>query len=365
MRIVILGAPGSGKGTQARLLVTKYKVPQISTGDLLRASVEANTALGKQAKPFMDAGQLVPDEIVLGLIKERLKEADAKKGFILDGFPRNIPQAEALDVVLKGLKQSLQGVIHIEVDYDTLIQRLTGRRTCVSCGQLYNVYTTPPRMDDRCDKCGGKLRHRADDNEETIGNRLRVYEVQTEPLIEYYRNQGKLRVVHGVGDVTHVFRSMSKVTEQMLKDYENARARAAAEAQKNMATMADLEKKVMEKVRQAVAKAKGKGAATQKAKAKTTDKKKSTSKKATASKKKVTSRKSVKKMAKKTAKKKSASKKAANKKNVARKVAKKNAVTGKKAAKKKSAIKKKTSAHKSSKKKTGKKAARKKTTKRR
>ena len=196
-----MGAPGSGKGTQAKKLTEKYHVPQISTGDLLRAAVKAGTLLGLQAKAAMDAGRLVSDEIVLGMIKERLAQHDAQKGFILDGFPRNLAQAEALDALLDKLKQPLQAALLIEVDLDTLIQRMTGRRTCESCGQMYNIYTSPSKLDDRCDKCGGNLRHRADDNEETIGNRLRVYEGQTAPLIEYYRNLEMLRTVQGIGEI--------------------------------------------------------------------------------------------------------------------------------------------------------------------
>ena len=181
MRMVLLGAPGSGKGTQAKRLQVEYKIPQISTGDLLRAAVEQGTPLGRQAKAAMDAGQLVSDEVVLGMIRDRLVQPDARRGFILDGFPRNIPQAQALEALLEQIGQPLDLVLLIDVDYDSLIQRMTGRRTCVSCGQMYNVYFAPSKMDDRCDACGGRLHHRADDNEETIGNRLRVYEAQTAP----------------------------------------------------------------------------------------------------------------------------------------------------------------------------------------
>lgn len=215
MRIVLLGAPGSGKGTQAKKLTEKYRVPQISTGDLLRAAVKAGTLLGLQAKAAMDAGRLVSDEIVLGMIKERLSQSDAQKGFILDGFPRNLAQAEALDVLLDKLKQPIQAALLIEVDLDTLIQRMTGRRTCESCGQMYNIYTTPSKLDDRCDKCGGNLRHRADDNEETIGNRLRVYEGQTSPLIDYYRSQGILRTVQGIGDISDIHKAVIKIVTHL------------------------------------------------------------------------------------------------------------------------------------------------------
>jgi len=213
MRIVLLGAPGSGKGTQAKLLVERYKIPQISTGDLLREAVGAGSALGRQAKAAMDAGQLVSDEIVLAIIQERILRQDARKGFILDGFPRNLQQAEALDQLLTGLGRPLNLALLVAVDVDALIQRLVGRRTCLSCGQMYNVFYAPPHIEGRCDECGGKLRHRGDDNEETIGNRLRVYETQTLPVIEHYREQGKLRTVQGVGEIATIFKAVSKVVE--------------------------------------------------------------------------------------------------------------------------------------------------------
>jgi adenylate kinase len=215
MRIVLLGAPGSGKGTQAKLLIDKYQIPQVSTGDLLRAAVEGKTALGQQAKAAMEAGQLVSDDIVLGIIRERLSQSDAGKGFILDGFPRNIPQAEALDVMLDEMGMPIEAAILIDVDLDILMQRLTGRRTCASCGQMFNIFTSPPRMDDRCDKCGGELRHRADDNEETIGNRLRIYEAQTAPLIEFFRRQGKLFTVNGQGEIGDIFSQVNAIVQQV------------------------------------------------------------------------------------------------------------------------------------------------------
>ena len=213
MRIVLLGAPGSGKGTQSQLMVERYGIPQISTGDLLRAEVAKGTPLGLQAKAAMDAGQLVPDELVLAMIRNRLAQPDAHKGFILDGFPRNIPQAEALDRMLGEMGQPLDLALLIDVDFEVLMQRLTGRRTCESCGRVYNVYTNPPKFDERCDECGGVLRQRADDNEETISNRLRVYEAQTAPLIDYYRNQGKLRTVQGVGEIEDIFRAITAILD--------------------------------------------------------------------------------------------------------------------------------------------------------
>ena len=184
MKIILLGAPGCGKGTQGHRLAESYKIPEISTGDLLREAVAAGTTLGKAAKAVMDAGQLVSDDIVLGVIRERLTLGDTGNGFILDGFPRNAAQAEQLDELLDQLGQPIDIALLIEVDVDMILQRLLGRRTCVSCGASYNIFYAPPRMDDSCDECGGRLKRRSDDNEETIGNRLRIYEIQTSPVIE-------------------------------------------------------------------------------------------------------------------------------------------------------------------------------------
>ena len=217
MRIVLLGAPGSGKGTQAKLLTEKYRIPHVSSGDLLRANLAAGTPLGLQAKAAMDAGQLVSDELVLAIIRERLKNPDTRKGFILDGFPRNIPQAQALDTMLRNINQPLDAAVLMEVDFDILMQRLTGRRTCENCGAGYNVYTNPPRLEDQCDRCGGPLHHRADDNEETIGNRLRVYETQTTPLIGYYRDQGRYESVDAVGEVKEILKRMIAVLDPIAK----------------------------------------------------------------------------------------------------------------------------------------------------
>ncbi len=225
MRIVLLGAPGSGKGTQAELLAERYKTPQIATGDLLREAVASGSALGRQAKLAMDAGQLVGDDIVLGIVQERIIRPDARNGFILDGFPRNLAQAEVLDQLLGGLGRPLDLALLLAVDVDALLQRLVGRRTCLSCGQVYNVYYFPPRIDGRCDACGGRLRHRADDNEETIGNRLRIYEMHTLSVIEYYRGQDKLRTVQGVGEISDIFRAVRKIVEDV-----RARARSESRA---------------------------------------------------------------------------------------------------------------------------------------
>jgi adenylate kinase len=204
MRTVLLGAPGSGKGTQGVVLSKKFNIPQISTGDLLRAAVKAGSELGMKAKSAMDAGELVTDDIVIGLIRERLKEEDAQNGYILDGFPRNIPQAQALDAMLEQLAQPLQGVVLLDVAFEELMQRLTGRRTCKDCGAIYNVHLSPPKEEGVCDRCGGELFQREDDNEETIGNRLKVYEDQTAPLVHYYADQNKLHTIAGVGDVNDI-----------------------------------------------------------------------------------------------------------------------------------------------------------------
>lgn len=215
MRIILLGAPGSGKGTQAKMLVEKYSVPQISTGDLLRAAVAEGTPLGLQAKAIMDAGQLVSDEIVLGIIKERLGQDDAKNGFILDGFPRTLVQAEALDNMLNQLSWPIDGAILFDVDYEKIVKRITGRRTCGQCGQMYNIYTSPPKQEGICDKCGGELQQRADDNEETIRKRLEVYEEQTAPLVDYYAGQNKLSKITAEGDIDKIFASLCDVIDAL------------------------------------------------------------------------------------------------------------------------------------------------------
>lgn len=215
MRTVLLGAPGSGKGTQGVVLSKKFNIPQISTGDLLRAAVKAGTELGKQAKSAMDAGALVSDDIVIGLIRERLSEEDALDGYILDGFPRNIAQAEALDSMLEQLGQPLQGVVLLDVPFEELMQRLTGRRTCKDCGAIYNIHLSPPKKEDQCDSCGGELFQRADDNEETIGNRLKVYEEQTAPLVGYYQRQHKLHAIPGTGDIDEITNAVGAVFDNI------------------------------------------------------------------------------------------------------------------------------------------------------
>ena len=212
MRIVLLGAPGSGKGTQSQLLVQAYGIPQISTGDLLREAVSRSTPLGLKAKTAMDAGKLVDDATVLGMIRERLAQPDTRKGFILDGFPRNIAQAEALESLLAELGQPLEAAVLLELDLGILFKRLTGRRICEGCGRVFNIYTSPPGTFPHCDKCGeaSRLIQRPDDKEEVIGKRLEVFEAQTKPLIEYYRARGRLRIVDADADVQTVFESIKR-----------------------------------------------------------------------------------------------------------------------------------------------------------
>jgi len=212
MRIVLLGAPGSGKGTQSQMLVKAYGVPQVSTGDLLREAVAKKTELGLRAKAAMDAGKLVDDATVLGMIRERLAQPDALKGFILDGFPRNIAQAEALEKLLLGLGQPLEAVVLMNLDLGILFKRLTGRRICQDCGRVFNVYTTPPGTLPHCEKCGDmpRLIQRPDDKEEVIGKRLEVFEAQTKPLIKHYEAAGLLRVVDADADVETVFKNIQR-----------------------------------------------------------------------------------------------------------------------------------------------------------
>ena len=212
MRIVLLGAPGAGKGTQAKKLIDKYGIPQISTGDILRQNVAEGTPLGKEAKSYMDKGELVPDSVVLGLVEDRLKKDDCKKGYILDGFPRNTAQAEALDKILASLSMSLTGALSVDVPKDDLMKRLTGRRTCKGCGQMYNVYFSPSKNESVCDKCGGALFHRDDDKEETIKRRLDVYDAQTAPLIDYYGKKNILKSVDGgTGTIDEIFVKVCKI----------------------------------------------------------------------------------------------------------------------------------------------------------
>jgi len=212
MRLVLLGAPGAGKGTQAQRLVQKFGIPQVSTGDLLRDAVARQTPLGLEARAAMDAGKLVADEIVLALLRERLARPDAARGFILDGYPRNVAQAEALSKLLAGMKQPLDAVVLMDVDTQVLFRRLTGRRTCRRCARVFNVYTNPPGDTPDCQ--GGQphdLFQRDDDNEKTIGSRLEVYEKQTQPLVAYYRKRRLLKVVDAEGELDAVFTRLEGV----------------------------------------------------------------------------------------------------------------------------------------------------------
>jgi adenylate kinase len=207
MRIVLMGAPGSGKGTQAQRLQAKYAVPQVSSGDLLRDSVARGTELGRKAKAVMDAGQLVSDDIVLGLIRDRLRKPDAARGFILDGFPRNIDQANSLNALLQELGQPIDTVLLLEVRRETLMQRLAGRRTCPTCGTVYNIHSLPPGV-STCSRDGAQLYQRPDDKEDVVAKRLEVYQTQTQPLIDHYSKLGLLRVVAGEGALEEVFERM-------------------------------------------------------------------------------------------------------------------------------------------------------------
>jgi adenylate kinase len=211
MNIILLGPPGAGKGTQAKMLVEKYQIPQISTGDILRAAVKEGSPLGKEAKACMDKGELVPDSVVIGIVEERIQQSDCANGYMLDGFPRTVPQAEALNGMLKNLSSQIDHVVSIEVANEELVGRLTGRRTCRDCGAGFHVMFDPPEKEGVCDKCGGELYQRDDDNVETVTSRLEVYESQTLPLIDYYTAKGKIRPIDGVGDIKEIFGRVTQV----------------------------------------------------------------------------------------------------------------------------------------------------------
>ncbi len=204
MRMILLGPPGCGKGTQAKMLIDTYGIPQISTGDILREELAQKTPLGIEAKTYMDKGALVPDALVIKIIEGRLGKGDCKGGFILDGFPRTLAQAEALETTLAGMKLQIEHVLSIEVDDAELIRRLTGRRICRQCGGSYHLMFNPPRQEGRCDACGGELYQRDDDKEETIRKRLTVYQAQTEPLISFYQKKGILHSIPGVGSIDEI-----------------------------------------------------------------------------------------------------------------------------------------------------------------
>lgn len=208
MKIIMLGAPGAGKGTQAKKIAAKYAIPHISTGDIFRANIKNNTELGQKAKTYMDKGELVPDELVVDLIMDRFKEADCANGYVLDGFPRTIPQAEALDKALSANGESVDYAINVEVPDENIINRMSGRRACVGCGATYHIQFNPTKVEGICDACGEKLILRDDDKPETVKNRLSVYHEQTQPLIDYYTNAGVLRTVDGTVDINDVFQAI-------------------------------------------------------------------------------------------------------------------------------------------------------------
>jgi len=213
MNLVFLGPPGAGKGTQAKILIERYSIPQSSTGDMLREHRAKGTELGKKAQEYMDKGQLVPDEIILGMVKERLSQADCEKGFILDGFRRTVAQAEALDNILAEMGKKLDFALALVVPDELLVERLTGRRTCKSCGMMYHIKYKPPKVEGKCDHCGGELYQRPDDNEETVRNRLKVYHESTAPLIDYYKKRGILKEVDGSKSIEEITTQLISILE--------------------------------------------------------------------------------------------------------------------------------------------------------
>jgi len=212
-RLIFLGAPGAGKGTQAQRLSERYDIPQISTGDILRQAKKDETPLGLKAKQYMDAGELVPDDIIIGVMDERLKAKDCQNGFILDGFPRSLPQAEALDQVLEKGEMAIDHVIYFEVPEENLVKRLSGRRVCRSCGANYNIYFNPPDQDGICPKCGSALYQRDDDQEATIRNRLKVYQKQTAPLIGFYQRKRRLININGANAMDTIFADLIRTLD--------------------------------------------------------------------------------------------------------------------------------------------------------
>lgn len=213
MKLIMLGAPGAGKGTQAKMIAEKFGIPHISTGDIFRANIKNNTELGKKAKTYMDAGELVPDELVCDLVVDRLKQDDAVKGYVLDGFPRTIPQAEALTEALAKEGESIDYAVDVDVPDENIINRMGGRRACVKCGATYHVEFNAPKQENVCDSCGSELILRDDDKPETVKNRLSVYHTQTQPLIDYYQAAGKLKTVDGTKDIKEVFADILAIVE--------------------------------------------------------------------------------------------------------------------------------------------------------
>lgn len=211
MRLLIMGPPGAGKGTQAVLIQKEYNIPHISTGDMFRNAISKQTELGMKAKTYMDEGNLVPDELTIGIVRERLQEEDAKSGFLLDGFPRTIPQAEALDEILNDLSIKIDAVINIVVEDNSLIDRIVGRRVCKKCGAGYHVVTKKPQVEGVCDICGGELEQRKDDTVETVKNRLNVYNNQTKPLLDYYQKRKLVVDVDGLGNIEEIFKKIKNL----------------------------------------------------------------------------------------------------------------------------------------------------------
>ncbi|MDM0627121.1 adenylate kinase [Clostridium perfringens] len=211
MKIVLLGPPGAGKGTQAKSISNRYSIPHISTGDIFRKNISENTPLGIEAKSYMDNGQLVPDEVTINMVKDRLQQDDCKNGYLLDGFPRTVHQAEALDNFLTEREESIDTALLIEVPKEFILERMTGRRVCPSCGASYHIKFNPPTNDGKCDLCGSDVIQRKDDTEETVKERLDVYESQTQPLIDFYKNKKQLSVVDGTQAINEVFESICKI----------------------------------------------------------------------------------------------------------------------------------------------------------
>lgn len=211
MNLIMLGAPGAGKGTQAKIISEKYNIPHISTGDIFRANIKNETELGKKAKGYMDQGLLVPDELVVNLVVDRLTNEDCKRGFVLDGFPRTIPQATALDEALEKMGSKIDYAIDVDVPDENIIRRMSGRRACVGCGATYHIVNIPPKVENICDKCGSNLILRDDDKEETVKKRLHVYHEQTQPLIDYYKNKGVLVSVDGTLDINVITDAIIKI----------------------------------------------------------------------------------------------------------------------------------------------------------
>ena len=215
MNIILMGLPGAGKGTQASEIVKKFPIPHISTGDMFRKAIKDETDLGKEAKSYMDRGELVPDEVTVGIVKERISEDDAKKGFLLDGFPRTIDQAESLSQIMSELDREIDAVINIEVPEEELMNRLTGRRICAKCGTTYHLVFNPPKVDGICDIDGGKLYQREDDNPETVSNRLSVNVKQSKPILEYYNNKGVLKNIDGSKDIYEVTNDVIDILDHL------------------------------------------------------------------------------------------------------------------------------------------------------